>query len=155
VGIVRDPDLVALIHEWSGDRLYARDLRMADVPVGALLLRDESGRTRWPVVAMRNVYVLPGIPATLQRKFATIRERFRSAPFISRQIYSRSCEGAIADALDRAARDFPSVAIGSYPHPDATDHQVLVTLDGRDPAAVDAACAQIVGALGSAVVRVE
>jgi molybdenum cofactor synthesis domain-containing protein len=155
VTVERNPDLVALIEEWSGDQLYERDLRMADVPVGALLLRDESGRTRWPVVVMRNVYVLPGIPATLQRKFAAIRERFRSAPFISRQIYSRACEGAIADALDQAAADFPSVAIGSYPHPDATDHQVLVTLDGRDAALVERVCAQIVAALGPAVVRIE
>jgi FAD synthetase len=155
VAVVRDPDLEALIKEVSGDRLYQRDLRMADVPAGALLLRGEAGHTRWPVVAMHNVYVLPGIPSTLQRKFAAIRERFRSLPFVSRQIFSRECEGAIAEALDKAAADFPTVAIGSYPHLGAPDHKVLVTLDGRDPAAVDAACTQIVAALGPAVVRVE
>jgi FAD synthetase len=155
VPVVRDPGLEALIREVSGDCLYERDLRMADVPEGALLLRGGAGHTRWPVVAMRNVYVLPGIPSTLQRKFAAIRERFRAAPFISRQIYSQAGEGAIADALDQAAADFPSVAIGSYPHLDAVDHKVLVTLDGRDPVAVENACAQIVAALGSAVARVE
>jgi molybdopterin-biosynthesis enzyme MoeA-like protein len=84
-----------------------------------------------------------------------IRERFRAQPFISRQIYSRECEGAIADALDQAATDFPSIAIGSYPHMDAVDHKVLVTLDGREQEAVERACAQIVAALGAAVVRVE
>lgn len=155
VPVVRDPGLEALIKEVSGDCLHERDLRMADVPAGAQLLRGEAGHTRWPVVAVHNVYVLPGIPSTLQRKFAAIRERFRSAPFISRQIYSRDCEGAIAETLDKAATDFPTVAIGSYPHLDAVDHKVLVTLDGRDQAAVERACAQIIAALGAAVVRVE
>jgi molybdenum cofactor synthesis domain-containing protein len=155
VAVVRDPELVALVKEASGDCLYERDLRVADVPQGAALIRDGGRHSRWPVVAMRNVYVLPGIPSTLQRKFAAIRERFRSSPFISRQIFSRECEGAIADTLDKAAADFPDVAVGSYPHVDAVDHKVLVTLDGRDPAAVERACAQIVAGLGAAVVRVE
>jgi molybdenum cofactor synthesis domain-containing protein len=156
VTIVRDPGLVALVKEFSGDCFYERDLRVADVPEGALLLRGEgSHHSRWPVVVLRNVYVLPGVPAILQRKFAMIRDRFRAAPFVSRQIYSRESEGAIADTLAKAAADFPNVAVGSYPHMDATDHKVLVTLDGRDQATVERACAQIVAGLGSAVVRVE
>jgi molybdenum cofactor synthesis domain-containing protein len=156
VPVVRDAYLADLIREVSGDRFFERDLRVADVPEGALLLLGEGGQqARWPVVAMQNVYVLPGVPSILQRKFAMIRERFRTAPFVTRRLYSQECEGAIADALDRAATDFPSVAIGSYPHLDATDHKVLVTLDGRDAAAVERACAQLVAALGPAVVRVE
>jgi hypothetical protein len=47
------------------------------------------------------------------------------------------------------------VAIGSYPHIDASDHKVLITLDGRDPAAVARACAQVAAGLGTAVVRIE
>jgi molybdenum cofactor synthesis domain-containing protein len=156
VGIVRAPELAALIKELSGDCFYERDLRMADVPEGAELIRGEGiHHSRWPVVALRNVYALPGIPSHLQHKFLMIRERFRSAPFVSRQVYSRECEGAIADTLDKAVASFPSVAIGSYPHLDAPDHKVLVTLDGRDPTAVERACAQIVAGLGPAVVRVE
>jgi molybdenum cofactor synthesis domain-containing protein len=156
VPIVRDDVLAALIRELSGERLYQRDLRMADVPEGSDLIHGEGAhRLRWPVIAFRNVYVLPGVPSILQRKFAMIRERFQAAPFFSRQIYSRESEGAIADTLDKAATDFPSVAVGSYPHVDATDHKVLVTMDGRDEAEVARACAQIVAGLGPAVVRVE
>jgi molybdenum cofactor synthesis domain-containing protein len=155
VPVVRDPSLASLIREVSGDRLYERDLRMADVPEGALLIPGDGPHSRWPVIAIRNVYVLPGIPSILQRKFAMIRDRFRAAPFHCRRIYSRESEGAIADTLDRAAADFPGVAVGSYPHVDATDHKVLVTLDGRDEATVERACQQIVAGLGAAVVRVE
>jgi molybdenum cofactor synthesis domain-containing protein len=156
VPVVRDSGLAGLIREVSGERFFERDLRMADVPEGANLIRGEDTRhSRWPVIAIRNVYVLPGVPSILQRKFAMIRERFAAAPFYCRQIFSRESEGAIADTLDRAAADFPNVAVGSYPHLDATDHKVLVTLDGRDEPAVVRACAQIVAGLGKAVVRVE
>jgi hypothetical protein len=95
------------------------------------------------------------VPSILQRKFAMIRDRFAAPPFFSRAIYSREGEGAIAHILDQAAADFPSVAIGSYPHVDSTDHKVLITLDGRDEGTVAQACAQIVAGLGPAVVRVE
>ena len=137
VPVVRDESLATLIREVSGDRFYERDLRMADVPQGSELIRGEgSHHSRWPVVAIRNVYILPGVPSILQRKFAAIRGRFQATPFFSRQVYSRDGEGAIADTLDKAAADFPGVAVGSYPHMEATDHKVLVTLDGRDEAAV-------------------
>jgi molybdenum cofactor synthesis domain-containing protein len=155
VPVVRDETLANLIRELSGPRFFERDLRMADVPEGADLIRGEGSHARWPVIAFRNVYVLPGVPSILQRKFAMIRGRFQATPFYGREIYSRESEGAIADTLDRAAADFPAVAVGSYPHVEATDHKVLITLDGRDEAEVARACAQIVAGLGPAVVRIE
>jgi molybdenum cofactor synthesis domain-containing protein len=156
VPVVRDANVAATIRTYSGDRFFERDLRMADIPEGAnLIYGDGAAHSRWPVVAFRNVYVLPGVPSILQRKFAMIRDRFAAPPFFSRSIYSREGEGAIAHILDQAAADFPSVAIGSYPHVDALDHKVLVTLDGRDNDLVARACTQILAGLGPAVVRVE
>jgi molybdenum cofactor synthesis domain-containing protein len=156
VSVVRNAELEACVRLAAGERLFERDLRMADIPQGAALLYGEGGlHTRWPVIAYRNVYILPGVPSILRRKFAMIRDRFAAPPFFSRAVFSRDGEGAIAHVLDKAAADFPSVAIGSYPHVDAADHKVLITLDGRDEALVVSACAQIVAELGSAVVRVE
>jgi molybdenum cofactor synthesis domain-containing protein len=153
VPVVRNEELAELIRAVSP---LERNLRMADVPQGSVLLRGPgSAESCWPVVTMQNVYVLPGVPSILQRKFTMIRDRFRTSPFFSRAVYSREGEGVIADMLDKAAADFPSVAIGSYPHIDAIDHKVLITLDGRDKAIVDRACDQIVAGLGAALVRVE
>src|ERR1035437_2294400 len=79
VPVVRGEALAALIGEVSGDRFYERDLRMADVPEGADLISGEgSHHSCWPVIAMRNVYILPGVPSILQRKFAAIRGRFQA-----------------------------------------------------------------------------
>jgi molybdenum cofactor synthesis domain-containing protein len=152
--VVRNQELADMIRGATAYEFHERNLRMADVPDGALLLRDPCASC-WPVIAIRNVYILPGVPSILQRKFAMIRDRFRASPFFCRAVYSSAGEGAIADMLDRAAADFPDVAIGSYPHIDATDHKVLITLDGRDKALVDEACARIVAGLGAALVRAE
>jgi molybdopterin-biosynthesis enzyme MoeA-like protein len=158
VPVVRDAQMAATIREVSGELFFERDLRMADIPEGAELIYGEGPtRSRWPVVALRNVYVLPGVPSILQRKFAMVRDRFAAPPFFSRAIYSRDGEGAIAHVLDRAAADFPSVAIGSYPHIDASDHKVFITLDGRDEVSRGIqACAQSRRWAGfAAVVRIE
>ena len=66
VPVVRDSGLADLIREVSGERFFERDLRMADVPEGADLIRGEDTRhSRWPVIAIRNVYVLPGVQASI------------------------------------------------------------------------------------------
>jgi molybdenum cofactor synthesis domain-containing protein len=156
VPVVRSEDLAGLIRKASGARFHERDLRMADVPEGARLLRGEGAHaTCWPVIAIANVTILPGVPSILQRQFAAIRGRFKAAPFFGRAVYSREGEGVIAHVLDQAAADFATLAIGSYPHMDAPDHKVMITIDGRDETAVTAACEQIVRGLGAAVVRVE
>jgi molybdenum cofactor synthesis domain-containing protein len=152
----RRPELEILIRASMAAEFHERDLRMADVPDGARLLYGippEPGR--WPVIAVRNVYVLPGVPAIFRRKFDSVRELFRAGPIHSRALYSREGEGVIAAALDALVEEFPTVAIGSYPRLDAPDHKVKITLDGRDREAVESALGQLAERLGAAVVRRE
>jgi len=154
--MVRHPELEGLIRQRLGQGLHERDLRMADVPSGARLEHGPGGPTlSWPVVVVQNVWILPGVPAIFRRKFEAIRELFNGPPIHARAVYSSSPEGAIADALDAVVSAFPTVDIGSYPHLDARDYKVKLTLDGRDRHAVDAAVTQLVERLGDAVVRTE
>lgn len=120
--------------------LLTRNLRMADVPAGTQLLAGSD--LKWPVLCVRNVYILPGIPEIFRRKFLAIRERFRESPFTLRQIFVRSEEGEIAHFLDRIASEFPDVALGSYPRmePAADSHRVRLTLEGKDADRVSQAC---------------
>jgi molybdenum cofactor synthesis domain-containing protein len=156
--IVRHPELEQLMRSTLGDRLHPRDLRMADVPEGARLERGNPGSANvnaWPVVVVENVWILPGVPSIFRRKFEAIRELFRTRPIHGRAVYSRQGESPLADALDAVVAGWPSVEIGSYPHVDAPEYKVKITLDGRDRAAVDGATADLVTRLGAAVVRTE
>jgi hypothetical protein len=77
----RNLELEAKIRSAMGPNLHERDLRMADIPDGARLLYGPDGdRSRWPVVAVKNVYILPGVPEIFRYKFAMVRELFRPAP---------------------------------------------------------------------------
>jgi molybdenum cofactor synthesis domain-containing protein len=152
----RRPELEQLVRRTMAAEFHERDLRMADVPDGAQLLYGvPADLARWPVIAVKNVFVLPGVPVIFRRKFAAVRELFRAGPIHSRAIFSRDGEGTIAATLDAAVAAFPQVVIGSYPRIDAPDHKVKITLDGRDREAVDRAVAQLVRELGPAVVRSE
>jgi molybdenum cofactor synthesis domain-containing protein len=154
--VVRHPELEGMLRAAYGDRLHVRDLRMADLPAGARLEYGPGGPgSTWPVVVVRNVWILPGVPSIFRRKWETVRELFRAAPIHGRAVYSGVAEGPIAGAMDEVVAAFPSVEIGSYPHVEARDYKVKITLDGRDAAAVDAATARLVTLLADAVVRTE
>jgi molybdenum cofactor synthesis domain-containing protein len=154
--VARHPELEALLRDRYGARLHERDLLMADLPVGARLEHGPGGpATTWPVVVVRNVWILPGVPSIFRAKFETVRELFRAPPIHGRALYSRAGEGPIAGALDETVAAFPGVEVGSYPHLDAPDYRVKITFDGRDAGAVDRALAFLAERLGDAVVRTD
>lgn len=134
----------------ANEELLARNLRMADVPEGTTLLAGAD--LKWPVLCVRNVYILPGIPEIFRRKFLAIRERFRDSPFFLRQIYVGCEEGAIAHHLDGIAASYPDVALGSYPRLEAAadGHRVRLTLEGKDEGRVGQASDALALLLGAA-----
>lgn len=156
MSLCRNVELEQLIRQNFGDTFTERDLRMADLPTGARLLYGTAQNTAvWPVVAVNNVFVLPGVPAILQRKFALIADSLRTAPIFARAIYINATEGNIAHHLDAVVAEFPLVSVGSYPHIHAIDYKVKVTLDGRGRDSVDGAVGALIARLGEVVVRAE
>jgi len=158
--LARHAGLETLLRAGYGDRLHERDLRMADIPAGARLEYGPGGPpgdrlAPWPVVVVRNVWVLPGVPSIFRRKFEAVRDLFRAGPIHGRALFSRLGEGHIAGAMDEAVIAFPDVEIGSYPHPEAPDYRVKITFDGRDAGHVDGALAWLAARLGDAVVRTD
>jgi molybdenum cofactor synthesis domain-containing protein len=153
VSVVRHPDLVALLERYYRDALTEAALRMAEIPEGADLITDNG--LRFPNVAMRNVYVLPGVPEIFRRKFDAMRERFRDAPIHLRNVFVRIGEGTLADYLNRLLADYPLLQIGSYPELSNPEYQVKVTLESRDHGYLEQALAEFLGRLpGDAVVKV-
>lgn len=149
--VVRQPELEQRVRAYWGEKLAEPNLRLADVPAGAELVygRDQV----WPVVAYRNVYILPGVPALFRRKFVDIRDRFRTEPMTVARVYVDADEGQIARDLDAVVAAYPAVKIGSYPRFSEQDFRVMITFEGRAGADVAAAQAMLVERLGAKVVR--
>lgn len=151
--VVREPELEARVRAYWGDKLAEPNLRLAHVPEGCELVYGKD--QVWPVVAYKNVYILPGVPALFRRKFLDIRERFRAEPMTVARVYVNVDEGHLADDLDAVVAAFPGVKLGSYPRFSETDFRVILTLEGRDGDAVVCAQQMLIERLGSHVVRYE
>jgi molybdenum cofactor synthesis domain-containing protein len=139
--VVRHPELSAMIRGYFGDGTDETRLRLADTPEGSELIRDNG--LRWPVLAIENVYVLPGVPELFRSKFEAIRDRFRAEPFHARALYTREDEFDIAPQLQQVAAAHPDVDIGSYPTFTRADYRVKITVESKEEKAVSAAVAAL------------
>lgn len=119
----------------------ASTLRLATVPVGAELLTHQA--LSYPVVRMRNVYVLPGVPRLFQNKFEALAERFVGDAVCTTRVYTDEQEWDIAERLTAVAQRHPNVAIGSYPRFGEGNYRVILTLESRDAVALEAAAADL------------
>lgn len=128
----RNAELEDTIRRFYARELVDGNLRMADIPEGARLV---GGKSMWfPVVAVENVYIFPGVPEILQKKFDRIKETFREAPFYLREIYLKADEGQIAASLHRILEQFPDLLLGSYPYFDNPVYSIKLTLESKDSA---------------------
>jgi molybdenum cofactor synthesis domain-containing protein len=146
--------IASRIERALGERLNESQLKMAMIPRGAHLV--DSGDLWFPVVIVHNVHVLPGIPDLLQRKFHSIRERFRGVPFVLRRVFVTQRESDIAAVLNALLVEYPELMLGSYPRVGEGAFHVLLTLESRDPAYVNRALDDLVRRLpAEAIHRVE
>ncbi|MBX7194028.1 MAG: competence/damage-inducible protein A [Sandaracinaceae bacterium] len=145
VPIELDPDLAQRIRDHFGPRTTEGHLRMAEVPRGGRLLANQA--VHWPVLAMDNVFVLPGVPEIFARKLEVVREALGAgAPYLSGAIYTRCDEGVIAALLARIEAEH-HVLVGSYPRFDESDHSVKITFDATERGAIDRAIDETLRAL--------
>ena len=151
--VIREPVLEERVRAYWGAKLAPPHLRLAEVPEGADLVYGKD--QIWPVVAYKNVYILPGVPALFRRKFIDIRDRFRAEPMTVARAYLDTDEGHIAGDLDAVVAAFPSVRIGSYPRFTERDFKVLITFEGLSAGDVAGALAMLIDRIGPRVVRHE
>jgi len=135
--VVRHPELVARLREVYQDRLNDARLKMAEIPDGAELLAMDSLVV--PVLAIRNVFIFPGVPEIFRQKFEAIKEQFRESPFFLRTVFLCAQEDRIAHYLTAVLRSYPNLEIGSYPEAGQVDYQVKITMESKDQVYLDAA----------------
>jgi molybdenum cofactor synthesis domain-containing protein len=129
-------------------------LKMAQIPSGASLL--DAGDLWFPLVIVENVYILPGIPELLRKKFESARDRFRGVPFVLKRVYVTSMESEIAEVLHELLQEFPELMLGSYPRIQEESFRVMLTLESRDAGYVQRALDSLLARLpGRAVHKVE
>ncbi len=120
-------------YEGTDIELNEARLRMANVPVGAVLIDNPVSAA--PGFRIGNVFVLAGVPAIMQAMLAAVEPQLcRGPPLRSRTIVASRPEGAIAEPLSEVASEFPDVEIGSYPFyrpPDIGTSLVLRAVDIR------------------------
>jgi len=122
-----------------GREMNAARLRMARIPQGARLIDNPVSAA--PGFALRNVYVMAGIPAVMQAMLDTILPSLA----VGRRILSETVEaggrgeGDVAELMERLAAMHPGVRIGSYPYFDGERHTTRLVLRGRDERGVQAA----------------
>jgi len=126
-------------------------LRMARVPAGAQLL--DSGDLWFPLVVVQNVYIFPGVPELLRKKFESARERFRGVPFVLKKVYVRMRESDIAPLLNELLKEFPELLLGSYPRVGQESFHVLLTLESRDAGYVQGALDALLGKLPTSAIH--
>lgn len=128
--VVIHPKLDALLQQHWADRPSAARNKMASVPQGAQLLMEPSLPV--PVLLVENVYIFPGIPQLLRRKFDSIKDRFRDTPYHVRQIYVTAAESTFSHLLETLMDEFPDLMLGSYPVVKNPDYRVKLTLESKD-----------------------
>ncbi|MEL6340289.1 MAG: molybdopterin-binding protein [Myxococcota bacterium] len=133
VAVVRDSGLVEDLRGYYHERLTDQHLRLADVPEGSKLHRDLRGV---PVLQMRNVFVLPGIPALARRCFEQVADVFQGDAVVTRVLFVNAAETDIAETLNVITESHPEVRIGSYPRTDDPRARVKVTVESTERAEV-------------------
>ena len=130
-----------VIIERCGPRVSSVALRMAELPRGAEVI--ELNGINFPPVRVKNVYVLPGVPEFLRKKFHALKERFRGNPYHLRSVYLNDEECLIAETLDTVAGKFPMVEIGSYPKVGEKGWRIMVTLESGSEEALEEATTEL------------
>lgn len=150
LGLKRSEKIMSLIRSRCAGDIPDEAFKMAMLPEGAEVIEHEENR--FPTVAVKNVYIFPGIPSFLRLRFSLVKERFRSRPYHSRKVFIKEEECFFADVLVRVSEKHPEVSIGSYPKVDEPDYKVVVTLESTDINALDAAFGDLMGGIEEDVI---
>ena len=117
--------------------------RMATMPRGASLI--DNAISIAPGFTIGNVHVMAGVPRIMQSMFDTLAPRLAGGPpIVARAVHALGlAEGRIADGLAAIQGRYPGLDVGSYPYYRASGNGVAIVAKGPDPAAAEAAIAEV------------
>lgn len=105
-----------------------------------------------PIIHVNRTFVLPGIPRLFEKILRTLTPRWKGVKKKRILIGTQCSEGEIAIPLEEIQHEFSQVQIGSYPQSQPREFNVLVSVEGAEVHEVEAAAAQIQGAISGKLV---
>ncbi|MFQ5512853.1 MAG: competence/damage-inducible protein A [Myxococcota bacterium] len=153
--LVMHPRMEELLrHALKGQTPNESVLKMCLLPEGADLI--ETPDLWFPLVRHQNVYIFPGIPSLLRKKFVGARGEFKGRRFHLRQVFVRCMESDIAQPLRELLEEFPDLMLGSYPRLSGDEYHTLLTLESHEEAYVSRAVEALLARIPPAqLIRVE
>ena len=110
--------------------------KISSVPEGSEIVWNDVGAA--PAFIIKNVAVMPGVPAEMENTFEKILKRFEREKYFEEVVKVEGFEVRIVDKLNRVVDENPEVSIGSYPKPG----YVMVKFSGKDEEKVKRAVKQ-------------
>lgn len=146
-------ELVARIESKIGHPLSAEQARLAWLPQGTQLSQADG---RWPLLYVKNVYVLPGVPSMVAARIEQVLAHLRCERPALVTVYLAVDEWSHVPQIDAVVQAFGDLDVGSYPIFEVGDHRLRVTLEGYDQNRVGQAAEQLIDSVGRAhLVRLE
>jgi len=154
VRLIRHPEFERYFRSKCGEQLNAAVMKMAEVPEGAEVI--DLGDITFPLVLFKNIFIFPGIPEYLRKKFSLIKERFRSPAFYLRRFFLEAMESDIAETLNAVVAESRDVSFGSYPVLGNPEYRIIVTAESKSEEALNRASEKLLRRIpGDIIVRVE
>lgn len=135
------PKLVEAVRLVFGDAEEdTAQMKMAHVPFSSKLHYGPNNESRYPIVSVRNVFVLPGVPNLLKRVFRFIEPLLRTSnALILEQVYVKNDEVSITSVLNKIEEEYRQrVLIGSYPDFSNSYYKVKLTLESASQKDINA-----------------
>ncbi len=129
VKLVEHPEIKNILYSRYNNLVNSAVLKMILVPEGSKI--DFNENMRFPIISFKNIFIFPGIPEYVKKKFPLIKERFRSSAFYLKRIYLNCHESNVAETLNTVVAENKDVTFGSYPILGKTDYQVIITAEAK------------------------
>jgi len=144
VGIDYHPEALAMLAARFKNPADFNDMRkrMARIPLGAELVRNSASVA--PGIHIGNVYVMAGVPMIMRAMLEDIEPQLQRGALVhSQTVQARIGEGKIAAGLQTIQKNFPDLAIGSYPYYREDGFGVQLVARGRNAEQVESAAKAI------------
>ncbi len=143
VGIDYHPEAMALLEaRYKPGEFNEMRKRMARIPFTAELVKNTASTA--PGFHIGNVFVMAGVPMIMRAMLEDIAPGLERGSVVhAAAVQARIGEGRIAAGLAQIQKDFPDLAIGSYPFFREDGFGVQLVARGRDAAKVEDAARAI------------